>query len=101
MTAHTSTAGLALRAENVSKSYGKRVVLDIDHVELAPGETLALLGPSGAGKSTLLAILGLLEKPDSGQVFLDGRPVSARDRRCAHADGRRVPEPVPLQGHHR
>ncbi len=80
MTVQVTASGLALRAEGVRKSYSKRVVVDVDRVELAPGETLALLGPSGAGKSTLLAILGLLEKPDAGQVFLDGRPVSARDR---------------------
>lgn len=78
--AENRTTGLALRGENIRKSYGKRVVVDIDHVEIAPGETLALLGPSGAGKTTLMAILGLLEKPDAGQVYLDGRPVSWRDR---------------------
>ncbi|MBE0417269.1 MAG: ABC transporter ATP-binding protein [Coriobacteriia bacterium] len=71
--------GLALRAEGIRKEYGKHVVVDIDHVEVAAGETLALLGPSGAGKTTLLAVLGLLEKPDAGQVFLDGRPVSSKD----------------------
>jgi molybdopterin-binding protein len=74
-----SNTGLALRAEGIRKEYGKRVVVDIDHVEIAPGETLALLGPSGAGKSTLLAVLGLLEKPDAGQVYLDGKPVSTKD----------------------
>jgi lipoprotein-releasing system ATP-binding protein len=37
-----------------------------------PGETVALLGPSGAGKSTLLHIAGLLERPDRGQVLIDG-----------------------------
>lgn len=76
------SAGLALRAEGIRKEYGKRVVVDVEHVEIPPGETLALLGPSGAGKSTLLAVLGLLEKPDAGQVYLDGRPVSTRDTKA-------------------
>jgi lipoprotein-releasing system ATP-binding protein len=40
---------------------------------LAPGAVVALMGPSGAGKSTLLQIAGLLEHPDSGEVFLGGR----------------------------
>jgi len=39
-----------------------------------PGEIVALVGPSGAGKSTLLHICGLLEKPDTGEVFLAGEP---------------------------
>ena len=41
-------------------------------VDLKPGETVALVGPSGAGKSTLLHIAGLLEKPDGGEVVIDG-----------------------------
>ena len=40
---------------------------------LAAGEIVALVGPSGAGKSTLLHIAGLLERPDAGEVFLDGK----------------------------
>jgi lipoprotein-releasing system ATP-binding protein len=40
---------------------------------LRPGETVALVGPSGAGKSTLLHIAGLLERPDAGEVMIDGR----------------------------
>ena len=40
---------------------------------LEPGELVALVGPSGAGKSTLLHVAGLLEKPDGGQVWLQGR----------------------------
>jgi lipoprotein-releasing system ATP-binding protein len=41
---------------------------------LHPGEIVALVAPSGTGKSTLLHLAGLLEKPDGGEVFVDGRP---------------------------
>jgi lipoprotein-releasing system ATP-binding protein len=44
---------------------------------LWPGQSVALVGPSGAGKSTLLHIAGLLEQPDSGEVYLDGVATSA------------------------
>ena len=52
-------------------------------LELKAGEIVALVGPSGSGKSTLLHIAGLLERPNAGQVILDGRdsvPMSDRDR---------------------
>lgn len=65
--------------DSVRKSFrGKRVV-DVEHLELQPGRTMALLGPSGSGKSTLLSIVGLLEKPDAGRVLLDGVEVTFRD----------------------
>ena len=46
-------------------------------LQVAAGETVAVLGPSGSGKSTLLKIIAGLEAPDSGQVWLDGRDISA------------------------
>jgi lipoprotein-releasing system ATP-binding protein len=52
-------------------------------LELKAGEIVALVGQSGSGKSTLLHIAGLLEKPDDGEVIVDGRPAggqSDRDR---------------------
>ena len=66
----------------VRKSYqdaaeGTEVVaLDGLDLHIEPREFLTLLGPSGCGKSTLLNIIAGFEKPDSGAVFLDGRPIT-------------------------
>ena len=64
-----------LRADNVHKIYkdGKRElhVLRGVSLELRKDEVIAIVGPSGAGKSTLLHILGGVDKPSSGKVFLD------------------------------
>ena len=52
-------------------------ILKSASMEIRPGEIIALVGPSGAGKSTLLHVAGLLEKPDGGEVYINGREVSA------------------------
>jgi NitT/TauT family transport system ATP-binding protein len=54
-------------------------VLETIDLTVAPGEFIALLGPSGCGKSTLLRLLAGLEKPVSGKIHADGRPISAPD----------------------
>ncbi|HEU6453481.1 MAG TPA: ABC transporter ATP-binding protein [Gemmatimonadaceae bacterium] len=46
------------------------------HLEVKPGEYLAIAGPSGCGKTTLLSILGLLDTPTDGEYLLDGQPVA-------------------------
>ncbi len=63
------------------------------------GQSIALIAPSGAGKSTLLHIAGLLEHPDGGEVFVDGKPTSAlsdADRTAI----RRVEMGFVYQAHH-
>jgi lipoprotein-releasing system ATP-binding protein len=69
-----------LVAENIYKSFpldGSRLsILKGVNLEVEPGSIMALMGPSGSGKSTLLNILGTLDRPDSGQVLLDGQNVS-------------------------
>jgi len=72
--------------DSVSKQFraGRDVVHALDRVsfQVSEGEFVCIVGPSGCGKSTLLSILAGLEKPDSGQVLADGKPIvgPGRDR---------------------
>jgi lipoprotein-releasing system ATP-binding protein len=68
-----------LRLAGVRKSYGATEVLHGIDLELAPGEFVALIGPSGSGKSTLLNIVGLLDRPSSGALAIDGRDIACLD----------------------
>jgi tungstate transport system ATP-binding protein len=63
----------------VGKRFGDRAALRSASLAAGPGQVLAVLGPSGAGKTTLLRILGLLLRPDTGEVLFDGRPAQAGD----------------------
>ncbi len=68
-----------LKVENLCKTYGKgeNEVKALDNVSFSvnKGEFVAIIGPSGSGKSTLLHILGGVDKPTSGKVFMDGSDV--------------------------
>jgi lipoprotein-releasing system ATP-binding protein len=68
-----------LKAENIHKYYpsGKRKleVLKAVNIEIKKGEILSLVGQSGAGKSTLLHVLGGLDRPNEGQVFIKGKNI--------------------------
>ena len=69
--------GMVIRAEGISRGFRqgpKRVeVLQDVNLEVPAGTSMAIVGASGAGKSTLLHILGGLDKPDKGDVFVDGQ----------------------------
>jgi putative ABC transport system ATP-binding protein len=68
-----------LELRGLSKSYGGRVVLnDLSH-QFQAGEFVAIMGESGVGKSTLLNLIAGLDAPDSGEVLVDGQPMSALD----------------------
>jgi putative ABC transport system ATP-binding protein len=65
--------GCLIEARDVVKSFGQTPALRGASVSVAAGEIIAIMGPSGSGKSTLLHCLAGIFKPDSGQVWFDGR----------------------------
>lgn len=65
-----------LQAKGIFKSYGPVAVLKGVDIEIGKGEITSIVGPSGSGKSTLLHILGTLDKPDRGEVFLHGNNIT-------------------------
>lgn len=65
-----------LTAKNIFKRYGTVEVLKGVDMTIAGGEVVSIVGPSGSGKSTLLHILGTLDKPDGGDVFLHNQNIT-------------------------
>jgi putative ABC transport system ATP-binding protein len=77
-----------IKLENISKTYQtdkmQTLALSGIHLHVRKGEFVAIMGPSGCGKSTLLNLIGLLDQPGSGKIFIDGAEVkSYRDKDVA------------------
>lgn len=66
-----------IRVENLHKSFGDHEVLTGIDEEVLRGEVVVVIGPSGSGKSTFLRCLNLLETPNDGKIFVEGRQINA------------------------
>ena len=76
----TTNSGFGIHIEGLRKRYGEGDAavdaLKEVNMTVAPGEVVGLIGPSGSGKSTLLNLIGLLDRPTAGQLFIDGEETS-------------------------
>lgn len=66
-----------IKCSEIQKTYGEVRVLSDVNIWIDPGKVTGIVGASGSGKSTLLNLVGLMDRPDSGDVVIDGRLVSA------------------------
>ncbi len=68
-----------LQTTNVTKQYANHLALNKVSIDVPKGTVFGLLGPNGAGKTTLIRIITRITAPDSGEVFIDGRPSKSDD----------------------
>ncbi len=64
-----------IKAQNIKKAFGENTILKGVDLEIQKGELVAIIGASGAGKTSLLQILGTLDKPNSGELYINERAV--------------------------
>lgn len=69
----TASAPPLYELRGIRRVYGRRTVLDVDHLDLAAGRVVGFVGPNGSGKSTLLRLLAFLDVPDDGSLRYGGR----------------------------
>ena len=69
-----------VQCKNLTKKYGSKVALRDATLHIYPGNIYALLGPNGSGKTTFMKILGDLTKQSSGEVLVEGKPLSIQSR---------------------
>lgn len=65
-----------IEIRNLTKTFGKKTVLDNISIKIEAGENLAVIGPSGCGKSTLLRLIMRLDQPTAGSIFIDGQDIN-------------------------
>jgi len=68
-----------IQIRNLKKSFGNNVVFENVNAEINKGDVVSIIGPSGCGKSTLIRCINLLEKPDAGEIIIDGIDITKKD----------------------
>jgi branched-chain amino acid transport system ATP-binding protein len=96
----TAEPDVLLRADRLTKRFGRLVVVDEVSFTVADGEALGIVGPNGAGKSTLLDVVNGVLRPDTGTVTFAGRDVTSDGpaQRCRAGMGRSYQIPRPFGG---
>jgi len=69
-----------IKLEHINKYFGDNHVLKDVNLEVAEGEKLVIIGPSGSGKSTTVRCMNFLEEPTSGEVYIDGKQVTQKNK---------------------
>jgi phospholipid/cholesterol/gamma-HCH transport system ATP-binding protein len=80
---YEDSRGVGIRMIDLNKSFNGLEVLKGINLEILPGEIFSIIGPSGTGKSVLLKHIVKLEKPDSGQILIDGQDIYAEREKGA------------------
>lgn len=73
-----------VKLENICKSFGKHQVLKDINLQINDGEFIIIMGKSGSGKSTLCNIIGLLDQPTSGKVYIDEKLMTYKNKEVAN-----------------
>lgn len=72
-----------IETKNLTKKFGDLLVFENINLKVKKGEVLVIIGPSGSGKSTMLRCLNLLEKPNGGEVIIEGEKLDSKDKKKA------------------
>lgn len=81
---YLESTAVGVKIEKLEKSFGDNYVLKGIDLDIIPGETIVILGKSGAGKTILLRHIIGLEKPDSGNIYINGEDINSPDFRKKH-----------------
>ena len=81
---------IAVKIDNISKSYDNHNIFDNFSLEINKGEFVIISGKSGSGKSTLCNIIGLLDKPDKGKIFIEDEEINYKSKQISNLLSKKI-----------